>query len=87
MEESDRQPLVVSGWLADGAVSGWSDDGEVKRRWWAECTGDIGTFAALRCVLNHDHDDTICRVVRGHAGLCDLGLGLSYAEMPMLDLR
>jgi hypothetical protein len=38
-------------------------------------------------VLNHDHDDTISRVMRGHAGLFDLGLGLSYTEMPMLDLR
>jgi hypothetical protein len=79
--------LVVSGWSDDWVVSGWSDDGEVKRRWVAGCIGDICTFAALRRVLNHDHDDTISRVMRGHAGLFDLGLGLSYAEMPMLDLR
>ena len=78
MEESDRQPLVVTGWSADG---------EVKRRWVAGCIGNIGTFAALRCVLNHDHDDTTFRVMRGHAGLCDLSLGLCFAEMPMLDLR
>jgi hypothetical protein len=87
MEESDRQPFVVTDRLADRDVAAWSDDGEVERRWVAGWIGNIGTFAALRCVLNHDHDDTICRVMCGHAWLCDLGLGLSYTEMPMLDLR